>query len=67
MFDPLDEDQLGGVARVSHASARQEYKQLVDALNLPIRERAEKRKAARAEWSARSGEEPVFNHLEPAS
>ncbi|MEX0859846.1 MAG: division plane positioning ATPase MipZ, partial [Cucumibacter sp.] len=65
VFDPLDDDEMSGVAKVSHASARQEYRQLVDALNLPIRERAAERKQARDEWSARSGEAPDFNHLAP--
>jgi chromosome partitioning protein len=67
VFDPLEDDHLAGVASVSHASARQEYTQLVEALNLPIRERAEKRKQARAEWSAASNQKPGFDHLAPGS
>lgn len=67
VFDPLEDDLLTGVASVSHESARQEYKQLVEALNLPIRERAEKRKQARAEWKAASNQKPGFDHLAPGS
>lgn len=35
VFDPLDDDLLGGLPSNSHGSARQEYRQLVDALHLP--------------------------------
>lgn len=38
VFDPLDNDILGGLPSMSHISARQEYRQLVEALNLPSRE-----------------------------
>jgi chromosome partitioning protein len=37
VFDPLDED--GEAASVSHVSARQEYRNLVSALNLPLIEK----------------------------
>ncbi len=40
VFDPLDEDLLGGLPSMSHLSARQEYRQLLDALRLPVSERA---------------------------
>lgn len=36
VFDPLDQDLLGGVPSMSHMSARQEYRNLVAALNLPM-------------------------------
>ncbi|MBD8064499.1 AAA family ATPase [Devosia sp. PTR5] len=39
VFDALDEDLLGGLPSASHVGARQEYKALVSALNLPTRER----------------------------
>lgn len=39
VFDPLEETLLGGAPSVSHVSARQEYRNLVAALNLPIGER----------------------------
>lgn len=40
VFDPLDEDMMGGVPTMSHVGARQEYRQLVDSLNLRLAERA---------------------------
>ena len=45
VFDPLDDEMLGGVPSMSHISARQEYRNLVAALNLPSSEKAEARKA----------------------
>ncbi|WP_027835148.1 division plane positioning ATPase MipZ [Maritalea myrionectae] len=62
VFDALGDDLLpgGGVAQVS---ARQEYRHLVDALNLPVRERLEERQARRAEWQKRVMEQPVFEHI----
>jgi len=36
VFDPLDEDMLGGMPTMSHIGARQEYRQLVEALNLGL-------------------------------
>jgi chromosome partitioning protein len=65
VFDPLDEEETGGVSTVSHASARQEYRQLVEALNLPIRERAVNRRKAREEWTASAAEPAKFSHLAP--
>jgi chromosome partitioning protein len=44
VFDPLDDDLLGGVPSMSHMSARQEYRALVNALNLPASQRAEARR-----------------------
>ena len=41
VFDPLDEDGGGESSSVSHVSARQEYRNLVAALNLPLRGQAE--------------------------
>jgi len=35
VFDPLDEELLGGLPSMSHISARQEYRQLAESLNLP--------------------------------
>ncbi|HTO27343.1 MAG TPA: division plane positioning ATPase MipZ, partial [Devosia sp.] len=40
VFDPLDEDGSGESSSVSHVSARQEYRNLVAALNLPLRGQA---------------------------
>lgn len=39
VFDPLDEELMGGMPTMSHVSARQEYRQLVDALNLRLSDR----------------------------
>jgi chromosome partitioning protein len=39
VFDPLDQDLLGGVPSLSHMSARQEYRTLALALNLPVRDK----------------------------
>lgn len=43
VFDPLSEELLGGMPSASHASARQEYRTLVNALNLPLSQRAAQR------------------------
>jgi len=40
VFDPLSEDLLGGVPSMSHAGARQEYRNLVASLNLPVKKAA---------------------------
>lgn len=53
VFDPVGEDMLGGMSMASQESARNEYRQLIELLNLPVSERA----AARFAWqkSAKSG------------
>jgi chromosome partitioning protein len=61
VFDPLDEELLGGLPSMSHVSARQEYRQLCDALRLPVSARVEARRAAQAALS--STEEPLFEHM----
>ena len=66
VFDPLDEDLLGGLPSMSHISARQEYRMLADALQLPISERAEARRAAMAAWSKGQSEPAQFEHMAPA-
>lgn len=63
VFDPLDEDLLGGLPSMSHISARQEYRMLVDALQLPINERAEARRAAAAAWSKSAADPLKFEHM----
>ena len=40
VFDPLDEELLGGVPSMSHMGARQEYRNLAAALHLPLSDRA---------------------------
>jgi chromosome partitioning protein len=47
VFDPVDDELMGGNTSTSHVSARQEYRQLVEALRLPVSPRAAARIAAR--------------------
>jgi chromosome partitioning protein len=63
VFDPLDEELLGGLPSMSHVSARQEYRMLCDALQLPVNERVEARRAAQAAWTSASAEPPEFEHM----
>jgi chromosome partitioning protein len=49
-LDQIDESTLGTRPNASHHTARQEVKQLVEALKLPLDERGRRRAAARAEW-----------------
>lgn len=62
VFDPLDEELLGGVPSMSHTSARQEYRTLVGALNLPASRRAE---ARREVLESLHGEPNRFVHMAP--
>ena len=48
VFDPLDDDLLGGLPSMSHMSARQEYRSLVAALHLPTSEISAARRALAA-------------------
>ena len=52
-LDEINEDTLGPRPTLSHVTARDEVKSLIDALKLPIDERGKRRTAARAEWSLR--------------
>jgi len=63
VFDPLDDDLLGGVPSTSHISARQEYRSLVEALNLPASERAEARKALSESLTSGMDAEHRFIHM----
>ncbi|MCZ4345321.1 division plane positioning ATPase MipZ [Devosia neptuniae] len=63
VFDPLDEDMLGGVPSMSHTSARQQYRNLVEALHLPVSERAEARKALSASLSPHKDGSQRFVHM----
>ncbi len=49
-LDELNEDTLGVRPNVSHTTARDDVKTLIDSLKLPIDERGKRRAAARAEW-----------------
>jgi chromosome partitioning protein len=57
-LDDLEETTLGGRPNLSHMTARQEVRVLLDALKLPIDERGRRRAAARAEWAA-SADRPL--------
>src|SRR5207302_380471 len=60
-FDELDEATLGVRPNLSHVTARQEVRTLIDALKLPLDERGRRRAAARAEWFA-SVDKPLETH-----
>ena len=51
-LDNLDEATLGGRPNLSHLTARQEVRTVLEALKLPLDERGRRRAAARAEWAA---------------
>ena len=51
-LDNLDEATLGSRPNLSHLTARQEVRALIEALKLPIDEKGRRRAAARAEWVA---------------
>jgi chromosome partitioning protein len=51
-LDHMDEAILGTRPNLSHVTARQEVRTLLDALKLPIDEKGRRRAAARAEWFA---------------
>jgi chromosome partitioning protein len=58
VLDALDEVTLGARPNLSHLAARQEVRNLIDSLRLPIDERGRRRAAARAEWF-RAAEQPL--------
>ena len=51
-LDSLDRETLGTRPSVSHVTAHQEVRALIDCLKLPLDERGRRRAAARAEWLA---------------
>jgi len=51
-LDNLDEITLGLPPNLTHVTARQEVRSLIDAMRLPIDDRGRRRAAARAEWLA---------------
>jgi chromosome partitioning protein len=51
-LDSLDKMTLGTLPNVSHVTAQQEVRALLDTLKLPLDERGRRRAAARAEWVA---------------
>jgi chromosome partitioning protein len=56
VLDTLDEVTLGSRPNLSHLAARQEVRNLLDSLRLPIDERGRRRAAARDEWMRTSGQ-----------
>jgi len=63
VFDPLDAELLGGLPSMSHVSARQEYRALVEALQLPVSERAAARQAALSAWEKTADQPARFDHM----
>ncbi len=60
-LDDLNEDTLGLRPTLSHVTARDEVKALINNLKLPIDERGKRRVAARAEWAVASAR-PLETH-----
>ncbi|PWB61585.1 MAG: ATPase [Bradyrhizobiaceae bacterium] len=60
-LDNLDEATLGTRPNLSHVTARQEVRTLVERLKLPVDERGRRRAAARAEWFA-AQDKPLDTH-----
>jgi len=61
-LDEVDETASGSRANnPAHTTARDEVKNLIEALKLPIDERGKRRAAARAEWIAAAGK-PLDTH-----
>jgi chromosome partitioning protein len=60
-LDQLDEATLGTRPSLSHVTARQEVRVLLEALKLPIDEKGRRRAAARAEWFA-AQDKPLDMH-----
>ncbi len=60
-LDNLDAQTLGTRPNLSHVTARQEVRTLIEALKLPIDERGRRRAAARSEWLA-SSDTPLDTH-----
>lgn len=65
VFDPLDEELLGGLPSMSHLSARQEYRALVDALKLPGAELARSRAQAGQQLAEGAKQAAAFEHMAP--
>jgi chromosome partitioning protein len=60
-LDEIDESTLGQKPNSSHVTARDEVKNLIDTLKLPVDERGKRRAAARAEWAA-TADKPLDTH-----
>src|SRR3989475_4316154 len=62
-LDNLDEATLGVRPNLSHVTARQEVRTLIEALKLPLDARGQRRAAARPEWFAALREPPEVHDL----
>jgi chromosome partitioning protein len=60
-LDNLDQVTLGTRPSLTHVTARQEVRTLIETLKLPIDERGRRRAAARSEWLASQGT-PLETH-----
>jgi chromosome partitioning protein len=60
-LDDINEDTLGMRPTISHETARDEVKGLIETLRLPVDERGKRRVAARAEWAA-AADRPLDTH-----
>jgi chromosome partitioning protein len=60
-LDEIEEIAPNLRSNPSHLTARDEVRQLIDSLKLPIDERGKRRAAARAEWTA-SADKPLDTH-----
>jgi chromosome partitioning protein len=60
-LDDINEDTLGQRPSLSHVTARDEVKALLDALKLPVDARGRRRAAARAEWLT-AADKPLETH-----
>jgi chromosome partitioning protein len=60
-LDELSEDTLGQRPNISHVTARDEVRALIEALKLPVDARGKRRAAARAEWLA-AADKPLETH-----
>jgi chromosome partitioning protein len=60
-LDELTENTLGQRPSLSHVTARDEVKALIDGLKLPVDARGRRRAAARAEWLA-AADKPLETH-----
>lgn len=59
VFDPFDEELMGGIPSMSHVSARQEYRQLLDSLHLPLEDPAD----TQTEWTATGASSHSLDHV----
>jgi chromosome partitioning protein len=60
-LDDLNEDTLGQRPSLSHVTARDEVRALIEGLKLPVDARGRRRAAARAEWLA-AADKPLETH-----